>query len=93
MDKATFFAMMPAIIWIVTEVVGKFLLPKMDKNVLSVVVSVGTVLMAGVAGTDLTVFEKVVGGVLGGPMTGLLHDNLIEKLLILSKKEIEEKQK
>lgn len=93
MDKMTFFASLPVIVWIVTEVVGKFLLPKMDKNVLAVVISVLTVLSSQYMGTDLSVFEKFVGGIAGGPMTGLLHDNLIEKLLILSKKEIEDKQK
>lgn len=90
MDIATIAALAPVITWVLTEIVGKFLLKKLDKKVLSVLVGVLTLLTMKWAGGDLTVLQTVLGGTAIGPFTGILHDKLIEPLLILSKKEIED---
>ena len=78
----------PIITWIVTEVVGKFILKKLNKKVLAVLVGVLTALVAKVTG-DMTVLETVLMGGASGPITGMLHDKLIEPLLVLSKAEVE----
>jgi hypothetical protein len=78
----------PIVTWIATEILGKFVLKKLNKKVLAVLVGILTALTAKAMG-DMTVLETLLGCAGLGPITGMLHDKLIEPVLILSKKEVE----
>ena len=85
MDKFMVYA--PPVVWVIVEIIGKFVLPKLDKKVLAVVVAALTSVVAfysGLVGGGVA----VVSGVVMGPVVGLLHDKLIEPVLILGKDEL-----
>lgn len=91
MNLTSVLALGPIIAWVVTEVVGKFLLPKLNKKVLSVLVGVIAALVAKFTG-DMTLLETVIAGTAIGPLSGLLHDKLLEPVLILGKNELDKKE-
>jgi hypothetical protein len=93
MDPKTFLVALPGIVWIVTEIVGKFVFPKLSKDVLAVIVSVLSVAAAQMSGAvPMGILETCFGAAYAGPVAGLLHDKAVEKLLVLGKTELAEKK-
>lgn len=77
----------PALCWVLSEVVGKFLLKKLNKKVLSVLVGVAIAIALNLLG-KMGMFQTILTALVLGPGTGILHDKLIEPVLVAGKNEI-----
>jgi len=73
-----------AITWIIAEIVGKFLLTKLDKKVIAIIAGVATAigakLVAGVGSVD-----TVALGIGLPVVAGILHDKVVNPLLMKGK--------
>ena len=73
-----------AITWILAEIVGKFLLTKLDKKVIAVIAGVLTAIGAKLT-TDIGAVDTVALGALLPVIAGVLHDKLVNPLLMKGK--------
>lgn len=77
-------------VWVLTEVVGKYVLKNVDKRVLAVPAALVVNLIQHFAIGGMSPAEASFWGVLEAAAAGNLHDKVIEPLLILGKKEIKQ---